>query len=269
MCHREVVRLGKFHCDFFTAKAIDIGFQHRITAFQNQISIGRIGRIQAVFRFPGIVHAVVIVVGNLIVSIIGGITAGIFRIIDNTGSHTGHASATCGRTRLHFIDNARIHCIARKSTGTRKHTIVSILSRFGIYRIGNFERRTSFHFTFTNSPRSIIIGIQSIEIIFGIVGIPFHHVTRHPPHRNLCRLLSTIERSMHKRRSLAGRTRRTGFIVIIDKIHFVRNTFHHIAAVARVMISPVVINVVGVLDKHVFIVTARAIKTRRTTLVVR
>ena len=269
MCHHHIVRLGKFHGNIFAAKTAQISFQGRISTLENEISIGSIACVQAIFCFPSIVHAVVIVVGNLIVSIIGGITASILRIIDNTGSHTGHASATCGRTRLHFIDNARIHCIARKSTGTRKHTIVSILSRFGIYRIGNFKRLAGNKFVSTDTFRRVVVGIQAAEIVARVSEIALHHIAGHPPNRNLRSALATVERGMHKRRSLRCRTRRTRLVIIVDEIHVVCLTFHHVAAVTGIMVSPVVIDIVGVLDKHVFIVTARAIETRRTTLVVR
>ena len=148
LCHHKVVRLGKFHCNSFAAKAIDISLQSRISAGKNQISIGRIGRIQTIFYFPSIVHAVVVVVGHLVVGFVLGITTHIRRLIDDTGSSAGHTAAMRRRTRFHFVHNASIHHVARKSTRSRQHTIVGILRTFSIHRIGNFERTRSHQLIF-------------------------------------------------------------------------------------------------------------------------
>ena len=146
--HHHVVRLGKFHCNSFAAKAIDISLQSRITAGKNQISIGRIGRIQTILCFPSIVHAVVVVVGHLFVGFVLGITTHIRRLIDDTGSSAGHTAAMRRGACIHFVDNASIHHVARKSTRSRQHTIVGILRTFSIHRIRNFERTRSHQLIF-------------------------------------------------------------------------------------------------------------------------
>ena len=125
--------------NLFAHQTIYICFQYSITTAEFKVAILRIERIQSVFQFPKIVHAVLIHVDDGIVGMVFRVTAHVRRPVDDAFAGSHGLPSVISDSFAYLIHNPAVYRIARKGPCPGQHTLVSLLGCFRSHGIGYVE----------------------------------------------------------------------------------------------------------------------------------